>query len=317
MRRCVGFVVLACIAVLALPEQAFAWGPGVHMVISNWVLQNLNTLPLPVATAIMNYPGRFLHGCLSADIFIGKGSVAKEGHSHNWSSGFALLNNAVRLRDQAYAYGYLSHLAADTVAHNVYVPGSFHLAPGTSKMAHVYLEIQADRLLSWDSADALRVFHEAGSRRDTAILRNSMAQKAFKFWLKRHLFEGSIAIGGGTLWRTSMQLLDKFFPEKQREQVLAGMLTVSTRAVISLLRDTATSPVLTLDPIGADALALAAEQRAGKSVLLQNLKTSLALPFTAPAPELGEAECSPLNVALPEALASCPAVCVQESTLRP
>ena len=118
---------------LALPEEVLAWGPGVHMVTGNWVLQNLTALSPAMAALLMRYPGQFLHGCLSADIFIGKGSVAREGHSHNWDSAFALLRRADRGRRKAYAYGYLAHLAADTVAHNVYVPESFARAPGSGR----------------------------------------------------------------------------------------------------------------------------------------------------------------------------------------
>lgn len=296
-------------ALLITPGEALAWGPGVHTVTANWVLQNLTALPPAVADVLMRYPGFFIQGCLSADIFIGKGSVAKKGHSHNWDAGFTLLARAVKDRDKAYAYGYLAHLAADTVAHNVFVPGLFEGAPGSGRLAHVYLEIQADRILRWDSRDARGVFHQQGSRRANVLLRDSMSQKAFRFWLKTHVFEGSIALGGSKVWRGSMRLFDRLLPEQLRRQLVEQMLTISTRAVISVLNDFEKSPVMSLDPIGADALATAMQERNGKSVLLRGVadKIRRAVAGTG-TPALTEKLEEPTLI-IPEALAAFPPVC--------
>ena len=293
---------------LALPEEVLAWGPGVHMVTGNWVLQNLTALSPAMAALLMRYPGQFLHGCLSADIFIGKGSVAREGHSHNWDSAFALLRRADRGRRKAYAYGYLAHLAADTVAHNVYVPESFARAPGSGRFAHVYLEAQADRLLAWDCRDALRVFHERESRDTAALLRSTQSQKPFLFWLKSRVFQGSIALGGSRVWRSSMALVDSLLPRQIAALPLDDMLTVATRAIISLLRNPETSPVLAFDPIGANALALAQRRGRGKSVrrIADTIRLALSAKSVAGTREPG----LPLpNVVLPEAMASLPPVC--------
>ena len=240
------------LAELLLPQQALAWGPGAHMVAGNWILQNLTVLSGAAAEALMHYPGQFLYGSLSADIFIGKGSKAKKGHSHNWESGFALLTKAENLPKQAYAYGYLAHLAADTVAHNVFVPGLLHTAPGSGRLAHVYLESQADRLLSWDSADALGVFRE-----ETAMLCMSMRQKTLPFLFKSMLFQRSIAVGGSAVWRNSLKTLEHFRPEGERSVLLERMLVLSARAMVDVLQKGAASPVLGLDPVGSNALALA------------------------------------------------------------
>ena len=310
------FVATLLVTVL-WPTDALAWGPGVHMVTGNWVLQNLAGLPMTVAAPIMQYPGQFLHGCLSADIFIGKGSVAKEGHSHNWSSGFSLLESAKSPRALSYAWGYLSHLAADTVAHNVFVPGILHTAPGNGRMAHVYLEIQADRLLAWDSADALSVFYEADSPEGTALLRSAMGQKAFSFWMKKHMFESSISLGGSSVWRTSMRLLDKFIPAQQRGPLVEEMLTISTRAIFSLLSNPDTSPVLSLDPIGAQALALANGKHEGRKLLFRSIPGRVFRSLTGHGSTLIAPDESPLEVALPDVLASIPAVCVPRTTQPP
>lgn len=237
------------------------------MVTGNWVLQNLAVLPALVAGPLMQYPGLFLQGCLSADIFIGKGSKAKKGHSHNWESALALLERAKGPAQTAYAYGYLSHLAADTVAHNVFVPHLLPIAPGNGKIAHVYLEMQADRLLEWDRDDALSVFRERRSAASLALLRKTLNKNGVKFGLQSRVFRGSIALGGSGAWRKGLTAVDKLFPEHVRRAYLEGLLVTATRAVADVLKNGSASPVLTLDPIGAKALADAVKLRSKQGLL--------------------------------------------------
>ncbi len=259
------FLLFACCAValavvLGLPEPALAWGPGAHVVLSNWVMRNLGSLPPEVAGPILQFPGQFVHGALSPDVFIGKGSVAREGHSHNWDSGLQLLGRSAAPRWLSYSYGYLSHLAADTVAHNVFVPSAVFSAPGHGRLAHVYLEAQADRLLSWQTSQAIRAFHEDGSRRAARLLRAAMKRNA-AFGLRRTLFQGSILFGNSGLWRGPLGFLSRLFSPADLDRVLDAMLQYSLRAIVSLLGDPQASPVRGLDPVGSAALARAMATR--------------------------------------------------------
>lgn len=253
-------------------QGAEAWGPGVHMVTGNWLLQNLTALPADIAASIMAHPGQFLYGILSPDIFIGKGSLNKKGHSHNWQTGLLLLRLAETAEQEAYAYGYLSHLSADTVAHNVFVPQSSEAAVGSGRLAHVYLEMQADRVLDWDSKDALGVFRERPSAASAALLQKTMRQTPWTFWMKKFLFKQSIFFGGLPTWRSAMGFLDSVVVGPEGVAFAEQMLVVSTRAMVSLLQDVRNSPVRSLDPIGAEAL----EGFRGQSPnLLQSLMENL------------------------------------------
>jgi hypothetical protein len=123
------------ITLLALPGDALAWGPGVHLAMGGTILENLGLVSPFIADILARHRDLFLYGCISADIFIGKGSRIHDGHSHNWDTGFALLHSARDPGLRAYAYGYLSHLAADTVAHNYYVPNILAAAPSAASSA--------------------------------------------------------------------------------------------------------------------------------------------------------------------------------------
>lgn len=308
MNYCIRTLYVFAAALLALavdallPGQALAWGPGVHMVVGNWLLQNLAALPVGVAAALMEHPGQFLHGSLSADIFIGKGCKAKKGHSHNWESGFTLLERARSMQQRAYAYGYLAHLAADTVAHNVFVPGLFHTAPGPGKLAHVYLEAQADRLLDWDTADALGVFKSKAGKRADRLLRRSMNKPSLVFGIQSRLFRSSIALCGSAVWRGSMRLVDSLLPMHERAAILHELMAVSARAAFNVLQSGQDSPVLQLDPIGAGALARMHRRRPGPALAPDSM--TLAPDTTGTAPT-GAAP----GIFLPPVLARTPPLC--------
>lgn len=310
---------------MVFPADAFAWGPGVHMVTGNWILQNLAVLPPLVAEPLMRHPGQFLHGCLAPDIFIGKGSVATEKHSHRWHNAFALLMRAATLSMRAYAYGYLAHLAADTVAHNVFVPLRMGAFPGSGRFSHVYLEAHADSLLAWDSRDAVSVFHEQGSKKNAALLRAAQHHAALPFAIKKHIFEGSVMLGGSSVWRTSLRaadgVLDTFLrvrgaarkgPEAQ-DGLLERLLPLATRAVADTLRNGEASAVSRLDPIGEQALAGA--KRRGKGVSVRRKQA-----MTRTGDGMADDRQTPLQELPAHALGvleSLPAVCVSNGPVSP
>ena len=70
---------------------------------------------------------QFLYGSVAADISFAKKYVPEGRHSHHWRVGEEILKAAPDEPLKAAAYGYLGHLAADTLAHNTYVPRKLFL----------------------------------------------------------------------------------------------------------------------------------------------------------------------------------------------
>lgn len=253
LARCAALVVLC---VVLLPDAAFAWGPGVHMVAAHWLLLNISLLPAAVGSALLAHPDAFLYGSLSADIFIGKGCTVTPGHSHNWSTGHALHEAADTPRLRAYACGYLSHLAADTVAHNHYVPTLLKGTPGTGKLSHVYIEMQADGLVEWDAAAAVRLFRLPNGAADRTLLQ-AIHGGHWPFAFKKRLFQSGVAVSGRRSWRCSLRLMHRVMPHAANRAYLRDMIDVSVRAMVDVLRAPHGSAVTRIDPIGSDPLAAA------------------------------------------------------------
>ncbi len=124
-------------------HTAFAWGPGVHTAIALSALDAAGFILPSIARVITTYPIEFLYGSLSADFFIGKGK-RKRRNPHDWEGGFRFLNKAVDDCEKAYALGFLSHLAADVIAHNYYIPNLMSAHPGKGNMGHIFWELRAD-----------------------------------------------------------------------------------------------------------------------------------------------------------------------------
>jgi hypothetical protein len=126
------------------PGDALAWGAGVHVVTALSSLNDAALLLPSIARVVSAYPAEYLYGCLTADFFIGKSKKKKASHPHNWEGGFRLLAEAGEENEAAYAYGFLSHLAADVVAHNFFIPNLILDCPPWRRKGHLYWELRAD-----------------------------------------------------------------------------------------------------------------------------------------------------------------------------
>lgn len=196
---------------LGFPDQALAWGPGVHMAIGNQFLHVPHLLPQALASVLAAQPHAFLYGCLSADIFVGKGCTTKPGHSHNWDTARILLLAADSPPLQAHALGYVSHLAADVVAHNYYVPTMLGLTPGSGKLSHMLVEMQADRRVRWSVRQARGVLLHPHLDQDSCLLM-ATKRKRWPFQFKKRLFINSVRVSGSRELRKHLSSLRRMLP---------------------------------------------------------------------------------------------------------
>ncbi|MCM0756901.1 zinc dependent phospholipase C family protein [Desulfovibrio aminophilus] len=256
MRKALTAVIGLVITILVLPGDALAWGPGVHLAVGGTILENLGLVSPFIADILARHRDLFLYGSISADIFIGKGSRIHDGHSHNWDTGFALLHSARDPGLRAYAYGYLSHLAADTVAHNYYVPNILAAAPQRGKLGHVYLEMQADRAVDWNPRRARRLF-SGPSRAADGILLDTLHKNRLPFLFRKQVFKNSLRVCGRKTLGSSLDLIQRTMPWADSSAYLADMLDLSLRVVVDFFRLPQASPALALDPIGSRNLEMA------------------------------------------------------------
>src|SRR6185295_8638098 len=139
--RTTGLLVMAALVVIAVfPSHAWAWTPGTHVFLGEAVMRSVSLLPPSIADLLRAFPYDFLYGSIAADTSITKKYAAAGRHCHSWAVGLDVLDAAKDEPSRAFALGYLSHLAADAVAHNYFVPMQLAITSSTAALGHSYWE---------------------------------------------------------------------------------------------------------------------------------------------------------------------------------
>ncbi|MGD1075119.1 MAG: zinc dependent phospholipase C family protein [Thermodesulfovibrionales bacterium] len=170
-----------------LPSVAFAWGPLTHMYLGSEILSLGSLLPGGIYALIKKYRHDYLYGNLMADIIIGKKFLPEDKNPHSWEMGLNLLEAAETQQQKAFVFGYLSHLAADTIAH-----GKF--ASSTKNIEHTLVELRADCLIDkryW--LQAMRI-DRGVQRRNDKFLERSLERALFSFKTNKRILKSVILL---------------------------------------------------------------------------------------------------------------------------
>jgi len=254
-------IAFSFLLVLLLPGEALAWGPGVHTAAARFVLANLDLVPVSVASLITQFPNTYLYGCLSADFFVGKGTKGKPGHSHNWDSAFRLADAANSPQLMAHSLGYMSHLAADVVAHNYYVPDVMARTAMPGNLAHVYVEMQADSHLTGGHTLKGRLSRPSQRMVDRSLVA-ALDKNPLSYLCRKRVFGGSVRLSRLRGWNRSLRFAQRLLPLPNGEKPVEAMFELSLRAVLDVLHSPEESVLRNYDPIGSVNLARAKRKRA-------------------------------------------------------
>jgi hypothetical protein len=141
--------------VLFVPGEALAWGPVTHLHVGRLVLDTYRDVLSVSAACVLDYPLSFLYGSIAPDRFLAKNLKRYSEHTHNWDQAFNMLRYAGTDELRAFSLGYLSHLAGDVVAHNLYVPTKIMMNRGVGNRMHAYWEMRFEEKQppeAWDLA---------------------------------------------------------------------------------------------------------------------------------------------------------------------
>lgn len=115
-------ILVLFIAVLLVPLPAFAFGPIAHTDLGLGVVAHAGVLTASIAGLIRRRQRDFLMGTLDPDRILAKNLAPYPRHTHNWDRAFRLFRQTRDEAERARLLGYVCHLAADVVAHNLFVP---------------------------------------------------------------------------------------------------------------------------------------------------------------------------------------------------
>jgi hypothetical protein len=258
--------------VLLLPHNAFAWGAGFHLQVGSAILNNLNLIEPSIAAIISQFPNDFLYGCIAADITIGKKFTHYLQHCHRWSVGMKILNNTESRLQKACAYGYLAHLAADTIAHNYFVPFKVMRSFSTLTHKHTYWEMRFESLVDkkmWEIGKNVSMEHY---KLNDELLRNWVSGTLFSFDTNKRIFNSILLLSRLEKWQKVLKTLSTnsryiLDPDNCNEYA-----TLAQEAVIDFLSGLERSQYFKADPTGERALKTAEAVRKNLRLLYKNGK---------------------------------------------
>ena len=259
------------------PESAFAWGPGVHTAIALGSLDAATQLLPAIGRTITAFPIEYLYGSLSADFFIGKGKKKRSGAPHNWEGGFKFLGDAGDDRENAYALGFLSHLAADVIAHNYFIPNLVSAYPGKGKMGHLFWEIRSDYLIGAGYTSIANGVLNMDHQVCDDLLQLLDGKKRTRLKSKKRFFTQTVKFSDYLYTTRNLFFETRAVRGRVFHEYLAMMVDLSRRLVYDFLKYPESSPCLLYDPMGA------------KNLLIAKGKRSFPRPFrtVAAAPQFG------------------------------
>lgn len=247
---------------LLCPTDAFAWGPATHVALGEAVLGALYLVPPAIRAVLERYPLHFLYGSVAADISFAKKYVPEGRHCHNWHVGNEILDSAQPDHLKAVGYGYLAHLAADTIAHNVFVPRQLLLTNTTQAIGHTYWEHRMDMHVGEEFLSLARhivVDHDHGEA--DALFDEVLSATVFSFGTNRRLFQGMIRFQGHERWQ---RLFGQVLANSRFDlpnPLVESYFELAFEYVVGYLRDRDGSAAAELDPVGDMNLRLAKKVR--------------------------------------------------------
>jgi hypothetical protein len=248
---------LLTIAAILFPTDVFAWGGGIHLQLGAEILANPGGLPADIAALLALHPKDFLYGCLAPDITLGKKYTHSLLHCHRWGIGRTLLKEAGTDHQKACAYGYLCHLAADTVAHNYYVPYKIIRSFPTITMKHTYWEMRFEAFVRKDIWELARIVCHTDRRTNDVLLREVLSSTLFSFGTNKRIFNSIMLLSR----IERMQKIVQTLSEKSRYQLAATdrdeYMQLAKEAMLDFLQHPNDSKYLLVDPTGEKALAAA------------------------------------------------------------
>ena len=244
-------VCLAVAAVVLLPDPAWAWGPATHVYLGSALLDSLHLVPEAVRAIVAAHPFDFLYGNLAADISLAKKYVPEGRHCHHWHIGEEIHSRAPNDRLKSMSLGYLCHLAADTIAHNYFVPRQLVLTSSTSGVGHSYWEARMDTHLDERYRRLARhVVMEHDHSDADALFDQVLSATLFSFRTNRRIFRGMIRFQDNERWQSVFGTVLSRSRWDLSDEAVVGYLERSFDYVVDYLDRRGDAICAALDPIG-------------------------------------------------------------------
>lgn len=248
-------------AVFLFPADAFAWGGGAHVYYGQSVLDQIGFVYASIRPVLERNPLAFIYGTVGADICVWKRTKKWDKHVHNWDVAFPLVERARTDVQRAFAWGYLAHLAADTVAHNYFVPTQLVKAWSQPNASHPYWEMRFDAALLERLGPLALKAHDQHYREVDPWLESIIETPVLPFSANKSLFRGMLIANTHPKFIQWVQRQDRVSARQPDRELAERARHLALKATRDFFRNPDRAPALKNDPTGKDNLAAATGYR--------------------------------------------------------
>jgi hypothetical protein len=213
-------------------------------------MRSLALLPSSVAELLATFPYDFLYGSIAADTSMAKKYAAAGRHCHSWNVGLEIHDNAESEPLRAFGLGYLAHLAADSVAHNYFVPHQLTITSSTAALGHSYWESRFDMHIGERfSRTAKQLILRDHSHSDEHLDR-ILSPTLFSTPTNRRIFRGMVYVADTESWQRIFHLVEEKSRWDLSEQEVEIYMARAFDYIIDLLTRLDRAEPYKLDPAG-------------------------------------------------------------------
>lgn len=235
-------IAICFLSILLMPSIAEAWGPLTHFYLGSQVLElGGAVIPAMVYGLLRKHKSDFLYGNLMADIILGKRFQELEKNSHTWDIAWRLFTSARTEQQKAFAYGYLTHLCADTVAHNLELP--------TLPFTHPIFEIKADSIIDKKYRRALKGLDKMMQKRHDIFLEKTLESVFFSFKTNKRIFKSFLVLSKLPNYTPVSNFIDRRIPYEIPVKDIYKFQKESLNRMFELLKNGKNSDVLSKNPL--------------------------------------------------------------------
>ncbi len=238
------FILIYFFSMFLTPSIAEAWGPLTHVYLGNEVLNlGISVIPPGIYSVIKKFKSDFIYGNLSADIIIGKRFQELKKNTHNWDIAWKLFGAAKTDRQKAFVYGYLTHLSADTVVHN--------LKNTSLPFKHSFMEVKSDSIIDKKYRKILKGLAKKNvHHRNDVFLEGMLECVFFSFKTNKRIFKGILFLSRVQNYSPLSNFIDKRFPYEIPLMEIYKSQEESLIRMIEVLKNGENSRVLMEHPLG-------------------------------------------------------------------
>src|SRR5687767_7346967 len=190
-------------------------------------MRSLSSLPAGIAQVIAAFPYDFLYGSIAADTSIAKKYAAAGRHCHSWRVGLEIYEQARAEPMRAFGLGYLAHLAADTVAHNFFVPHQLAITSTTAVLGHSYWESRVDTHVGERFTRRAREIILLDHTASDGHLDRILSPTIFSTPTNRRIFRGMVYVTDTESWQRIFQMVSEKSRWDLSQTELAAYMTRS------------------------------------------------------------------------------------------